>query len=136
VKALADDGASRAVVTRLNQIIRIGDSILEKGFVNAEDCQPFHEMNEDFHALIVDAARRPLLIDMIDRLNFSHRSLPFMAFNEAHLVEVYQVWCVGHHQHRSMLGAIEKGDGFRAAAIAREHINTQSEALERFSFHV
>ena len=133
LKSIAEDGISKSVLAELKRIVAVMDDVLAKGFISIDDFHPFHETNEQFHAVIIDAARRPVLTDLIERMAHGRRAEASMAFDETRLISVYQYWCVGQHQHRTMVQAMANGDGTRAAAIAREHVTLQQEALTEFT---
>jgi len=91
----------------------------------------FIELNERFHARLLAAASSP----MLERAIGSITSLPFASasafvLTEAVLPESLQILQIAHYQHESLLDAVERREGARSEAIAREHAMLAMRNLE------
>lgn len=89
------------------------------------------ELNERFHRALVELAASPMLARAIDHAV----SVPFAsphAFvrTQAELPDARRVLIVAQAQHRTILEAIEGGEGARAEATAREHARLARTNLE------
>jgi GntR family transcriptional regulator of vanillate catabolism len=109
------------------------DRMLRPGQPGVEDPGLYVQLNELFHdELFVLAASDPLrsAYDRVLALPFASPSafIPLQA-------ELFSGWhatlTVAQHQHREMLDAIERGEGARAEAIAREHARLARVNLEQ-----
>lgn len=88
-------------------------------------------LNERFHALLLEAAGSPVLsraIAQVVVLPFASPSAFVLA--EAELPESREILVVAHYHHRELTRAIERGDGGRAEALAREHARLARRNLE------
>jgi GntR family transcriptional regulator, vanillate catabolism transcriptional regulator len=82
----------------------------------------YSALNEEFHKTLVAAARSPVVERAIERAV----SLPFASPSatvgvQAQIAESQEIMLVALSHHRVMLDSIERGQGARAEAIAREH---------------
>ena len=90
------------------------------------------EHNAAFHAVLCELCASAPLIKQIERVN----ALPFaspsalVALNSDPL-GARHVFTIAQHQHRSLLEAIERRQGTRAEAIAREHARLSVTNLQR-----
>jgi GntR family transcriptional regulator, vanillate catabolism transcriptional regulator len=80
------------------------------------------ELNQEFHNGLRDLAKSPQLARALEHI----LSLPFagpsaLVMVQAELPESREIIFVAQHQHNALLDAIERGEGSRAEAIAREH---------------
>lgn len=80
------------------------------------------DLNEAFHSTLVDLAKSPMLRRTVDRL----LSLPFASpsatvFARLKLPKAKELLTVAHDHHQAIMEAIEKRQGSRAEALAREH---------------
>ncbi len=80
------------------------------------------ELNQEFHNGLRDLAKSPQLARALEHIV----SLPFagpstLVMVQAQLPESREIIFVAQHQHNALLDAIERGEGARAEAIAREH---------------
>ena len=89
------------------------------------------DLNERFHALLVDFADSPVLARQLKRA----LNLPFASPNafvrvQAELPEARMVMTIAQDQHRCVVRAIENREGARAEAIMREHARLAMRNLE------
>lgn len=80
------------------------------------------DLNERFHALLLEAAGSPVLartVAQIAALPFASPSAFVLA--EAELPESREILLIAQYHHHELVSAIERGEGARAEALAREH---------------
>lgn len=82
----------------------------------------FLELNESFHAKLVQMARSPLLARALEGV----QALPFAApsalvLAHAELPASRDILVIAYGQHVSLIEAIERRQGARAESLAREH---------------
>jgi GntR family transcriptional regulator of vanillate catabolism len=116
----AERGVSRRDIRSLTEIVEQTDE-----FVHRADYESFERyvgLNERFHALLYEAARSPMLQRALEQVI----SLPFagpsaFVLTEAELPESREVLVVAQSHHRGLIDSLERREGARAEAIAREH---------------
>lgn len=121
-RLLAERGAARALLSSLHECVRAGDALFEKPGHDL-DYPAYTEMNNRFHDLIVRGCANAALaraVEINNRLPFAPASA--MLPMQSSLKEGYRWMVFAHMQHRSLVAAIERGEGSRAEAIAREHV--------------
>lgn len=89
------------------------------------------ELNERFHAALVDAAGNRMLRSALDRV----LSLPFAAPSalvsaQAYLPKSLELIAQAQRQHRAILAAIEAGDPVGAETLARDHARVATRNLD------
>lgn len=89
------------------------------------------DLNEAFHSALVDLAQSPMLRRMLDRVI----ALPFaspsaLVFASSKLPKADELIGVAHEQHRAIVEAVERRQGTRAEALAREHALMSRRNLE------
>lgn len=129
-RQLAERGATPETIAGLRSILADGDSIFEKGFIVEADEQAYGAMNQRFHAQIVSAANVSIVQELLERVN----RIPFVspemiAFDNLNLKQMYDDLFYAQRQHYSIVEAIEWGEGARAEALFREHVNTQKHSM-------
>jgi GntR family transcriptional regulator of vanillate catabolism len=132
-RTIAERGAPRALIRALREQLDAGDAIFAGGAMGADGEEAYGVMNARFHALIVEGAQRPILLDAIARL----QSLPFVApgtiaFERSNLDKVFGQLSYAHGQHHGVVDALERGEGMRAAALMSEHAHTQRVSMSLF----
>jgi GntR family transcriptional regulator of vanillate catabolism len=103
-------------------------------FVHQSDVDSFvgyMDLNQKFHALMLEAARSPVLERALEGVV----SLPFAspsAFVLAHaeLPESREVLVIAQSHHRGLVEAITNHEGARAESLAREHARISRRNLE------
>jgi len=91
----------------------------------------YMDLNEEFHARIVELSRSPMLHRQLEQIN----SLPFaspsaMVFPISSLPHADETFAIAIEQHRSLVDAIRKRQGARAEGVAREHAHLARRVLE------
>jgi GntR family transcriptional regulator, vanillate catabolism transcriptional regulator len=130
VRRVGEQGASKALLRELHTCLEDGDTILGKRHVEPSDESAYAQMNERFHALILEAAASPLLTEALQR----NSCIPFaapqaLAFDKSNLEQMYDLLRYAHRQHHAIVDAVERGQGARAEALMREHANAVKESL-------
>lgn len=110
-------------VAALRQTLARGDEILRRGYVVADDEQSYASMNERFHEIIVEGARNPLLLSLLQRVYQVPLVGPgVVPFNRVPIELIYPLILAGHHQHHAIVDAIDAGEGAAAESMMRAHV--------------
>ncbi|MGZ4186405.1 MAG: GntR family transcriptional regulator [Solirubrobacteraceae bacterium] len=125
----AERGATRREIRSLRTINAQIEPLL--ALADYESFEAYMDLNERFHARMLEIARSPLL----DRALEGILSLPFggvnaMVLTEAELPESRQILVIAHRHHQGLIEAIESRQGARAEALAREHARIALTNLE------
>lgn len=91
----------------------------------------YMDLNEAFHAAIIDLSRSEMLRRSLDQVN----QLPFaspsaMVFPTSVLTRSAELLAVANEHHQSLVDAITARQGTRAESLAREHAFVARRALE------
>jgi GntR family transcriptional regulator, vanillate catabolism transcriptional regulator len=89
------------------------------------------ELNEAFHAALIDLAKSPMLRRALEPV----LSLPFAGpgaavFARSKLPKAAELLAIGNAQHHAIVQAIENREGTRAESLAREHARLSRQNLE------
>jgi len=125
-----DERCRQGLLECLNQ----GDRLFDKGYVTEEDLEVYHDLNQRFHALIIEASQNPAISSALSR----NEHLPFasvssLAVDCNNLGQEFRRFNFAHMQHHAAFDAIDNGQGARAEAIMREHANATLRYAELFS---
>ena len=121
-RLIAERGMPRPLLLALQECLRAGDALFAKDGHDL-DYAAYAEMNDRFHQLVVDGCGNAALaraIEINNRLPFAPASA--MLPMQSSLEEGHRWMLFAHMQHRSLVSAMEKGQGARAQAIAQEHV--------------
>ena len=129
-RRVAERGASKALLRALRDCLEDGNAILGKRHVEESDEARYADMNQRFHALILNEAASPILAEAVERNN----RVPFagpqaLAFDGGQLDRMYDQLRYAHHQHHSLVEAFERGQGARAESLMREHAHVVEESI-------
>jgi GntR family transcriptional regulator of vanillate catabolism len=117
-----EKGLSADLCQGLQTCLAVGDALMEKGFLTAEDVSVYHEMNMQFHELIVTASGNPAIAEALARNNhLPFASVGALAIDPNQMGREYQRLNFAHRQHHSVVKALRSGQGARAEALMREH---------------
>jgi GntR family transcriptional regulator of vanillate catabolism len=111
--AARDLNALRATNETIKKLVHRGDY---------ESFERYLQLNETFHARLLRMAHSPLLqraLDGVVSLPFASASAFVLA--EAELAASRDILIIAHRHHSSLIEAIERRQGARAEALAREH---------------
>ncbi|ETI58407.1 GntR family transcriptional regulator [Marinomonas profundimaris] len=105
-------------------LLKQGDALFENGNIDEHDLTQYHDINQRFHQIIIEASQNPAIAEALSR----NEHLPFasvnaLAFDRNNLKQEYRRFNFAHMQHHAVFDAISKGQGSRAEAIMREHAN-------------
>jgi GntR family transcriptional regulator, vanillate catabolism transcriptional regulator len=130
--------AERGIAAReVRSLRRINDAIA--ALLVRTDYESFVlyvELNEQFHARMLQLARSPMLERALEGIV----SLPFagpsaFVLTEAVLPESRAILVMAHRHHEGLIEAIEHRQGARAESLAREHARIAITNLEIFAAH-
>ncbi len=130
----AENTLSKAQINELLQLLKQGDELFAKGNINEQDLAIYHDMNQRFHQIIIEASLNPAIAEALSR----NEHLPFasvsaLAFDRNNLAQEYRRFNFAHMQHHAVFDAISHGQGSRAEAIMREHANVTHSYAKVFS---
>ena len=129
-RSLAERGAPRPLLRSFRDLLDGGDEIFAKRHLTVDDESRYSTVNSAFHALVVEAADRPILKDTLRRVNLVPFATPAaIAFDRSQLDRMYDLLWYAHRQHHEMVLAIEAGEGARVEALMREHVHTQKHSM-------
>lgn len=98
------------------------DAVLRTDALGIAEFDRYVELNERFHALLVDLAQSDVLRDSIGHACAKPFASPSAFVQvQAVLPESHQILREAQRQHHEILDAIEAGDGGRAESVARRH---------------
>ncbi|HTW67890.1 MAG TPA: GntR family transcriptional regulator [Bryobacteraceae bacterium] len=89
------------------------------------------DLNEAFHSAIVKLAKSPMLrraLDQVTAVPFASPSA--LLYARSKLPRGPQMFAISHEHHRAIVEAIEKRQGTRAEAMAREHARMSRRNVE------
>jgi len=121
-RLLAERGAPPKLLAALKDCVRDGDELFRHDGHDL-DYGAYAEMNTRLHGLLVEGCGNQALaraIEINNRLPFAPASA--MLPMQSSLEEGHRWMLFAHMQHRSLVWAIEHGQGARAEAIAQEHV--------------
>lgn len=127
----AERGLTHAALGELKDCLADIDELMAGPEVTVELFSRYVDLNERFHALLIDFADSPVLARQLKRA----LNLPFASPNafvrvQAELPEARMVMTVAQDQHRCAVRAMEAREGARAEAIMREHARLAIRNLE------
>ena len=108
----------------MDACLRRGDEILAIEQLRADQREPWREVNDELHTILIAAAGN---VPMSQALNAA-TSIPYSSSRVVHWFEdgdldgLYQLRMV-HRQHHEICDAIKSGDGYRAEMLMRGHIS-------------
>jgi GntR family transcriptional regulator, vanillate catabolism transcriptional regulator len=132
-RLLAERGISDELARKLREVVDFGDRMIEKGVFGAAQQDPWLEMNNTIHSLLIQATGNAMLASCIEQTQrvplASARHVPWYRFDE----ENYVLTKRAHSDHHAIVDAITRRQGARAEALMREHILfTQELVSEHF----
>jgi len=130
----AENTLSRSQTAELLHLLKQGDELFAKGHITEQDLAIYHDMNQRFHQVIIEASLNPAIAEALSR----NEHLPFasvsaLAFDRNNLAQEYRRFNFAHMQHHAVFDAISHGQGSRAEAIMREHANATHGYAKIFS---
>jgi GntR family transcriptional regulator, vanillate catabolism transcriptional regulator len=129
VRLAAERGVSRRELAAMRTLIERMEAEVHSG--DYDSFVRYMDLNERFHALLVEAAHSPVLARAVEgmvALPFASASAFVLA--EAELPESRQILIFAQTHHRGIVDAIERRQGTRGEALAREHARIAARNLE------
>lgn len=127
----AEQGADSAALAEIAALLDRLDTCFAPGSPETVDFDGYSELNAQFHARLAELCGSPVILRELERV----KSLPFaspsafvLGTNEA--ARSFRSLYTAQMQHRALLQAIERREGARAEAIAREHARIARANLE------
>jgi GntR family transcriptional regulator, vanillate catabolism transcriptional regulator len=128
--ALAARGLPRAILKAFGDCLEEGDEIFVKRKLVEEDGVRYGQMNERFHRLILEGAGKTIVSDLAARCQMVPFASPSsIAFDSLDDAVAYDLLLYAHRQHHAIVDAMEGGEGARAEALLREHVNPQKQSM-------
>jgi GntR family transcriptional regulator of vanillate catabolism len=117
-------------VAQLEPVLEEGDALLRGRRFSDELELQYGAMNERFHNIVVLAAGKKLLVELIARCNIVPFTAPeSVTFEHQDQDMSMDLLTYAHHQHHAIVDAIRAHDGLRAEMLFREHALTQEKSL-------
>jgi GntR family transcriptional regulator of vanillate catabolism len=122
-RILAEKGLDRTVKRALEECLDEGDRILGVKRLTKAAREPWGEMNDKFHHLLIESTNNGALIDALSRTT----NIPYSSSRVVHWFEdddmegLFALRFV-HTQHHNIYKAICDGEGYRAEMAMRAHI--------------
>lgn len=128
--ACAQKGLSQEHEAAFRTCLAEGDALLASDVPEDELEQAYGEMNQRFHDLLVIAAGKPILEELIARCS----AVPFvsprlMTFKDTQVTVIRDDMTYAHRQHHSIVEAITRGEVMRAEMLLREHAAVQRHSM-------
>jgi GntR family transcriptional regulator of vanillate catabolism len=121
-RLLAERGISEEFARKLQERIDFGDRMIAQGMFGATQQDPWLEMNDSIHSLLIDATGNSMLATCVEQTQrvplAGPRHVPWYRFDE----ENYALAKRAHSDHHAIVDAIMRRQGTRAEALMREHI--------------
>ena len=128
-RQVAQSPVPATLLSALKACLAEGDALFVNRQLHEDDELRYAQMNARFHALILEAARMPLLESLTGRCNLVPFTAPSsIAFSNANKERMFDFLFYAHRQHHSIVQAIESGQGDRAEFLFREHAYTQEQS--------
>lgn len=134
-RLLTERGISHALLRTLKTCLGEGDALFanrhrDQRYLEKNDEFSYGQINARFHNAIIEAADNSIVSDMIARL---HR-VPFatpgvIAFDNKNAGEIFDLLHHAHRDHHAIVDALENGQGARAEALFKEHVNSQKQSM-------
>jgi GntR family transcriptional regulator of vanillate catabolism len=118
----AERAANPAALLTIKECLLQFEKLLEKTYLNAEDIEHYFELNGRFHTQLMELAESFVVehaLRLITVLPFASPNAFVLAQSE--LGNAWKIFFVAQEQHKGIVEAIEKREGTRAEALAREH---------------
>jgi GntR family transcriptional regulator of vanillate catabolism len=121
-RLVAERGVSRSLSDELQLCLDEGDMVTAAERLDMDAIAAYLSLNTRFHQLIVDASGNDVLkqcLESIDRIPFASVGgmLPF----QSKLADSDRIMRFAQRQHHTLVDALRRGQGTRAAALAEEH---------------
>ncbi len=99
----------------------------QRALAKSQDAEGFFTLDEEFHRLLAEAARRPSAWHVVEDVKPQMDRVRFLSLPDATPLNVLV------RQHAAILTAVKKGDGVRAVAAMRAHLHEILRSLPRLA---
>ena len=134
-RLLAETGLPEGLVVKLRESLEFGDRMIERGMFTAAEHDPWLEMNNTIHSLLVNATRNSMLASCVQQTQrvplASARHVHWYRFDK----ENYELARSAHRDHHGIVDAIIRRQAARAEARMREHIHFSQELVREHFKH-
>jgi GntR family transcriptional regulator of vanillate catabolism len=128
-KLLAETGLPEETARKLRESLEFGDNMIERGMFTGAEQEPWLEMNNTIHSLLVNATRNAMLASCVEQTQrvplASARHVHWYRFDK----ENYELARNAHRDHHAIIDAIIRRQAGRAEARMREHIYFSQELV-------
>ncbi len=128
-RLLAETGLPEDVAARLQDSLEFGDRLIGRGMFTSAEHDPWLEMNNTIHSLLVSATRNAMLAQCVEQTQrvplASARHVHWYRFDK----ENYELARSAHRDHHGIVDAILRRQAGRAEARMREHIHFSQELV-------
>ena len=126
---LAETGLPEDVAAKLQDCLAFGDDLIGRGMFTSAEHDPWLEMNNTIHSLLVSATRNAMLAQCVEQTQrvplASARHVHWYRFDK----ENYELAQSAHRDHHGIVDAILRRQAGRAEARMREHIHFSQELV-------
>lgn len=137
IRGMLEGGAARLAAERwtddkeLDPLRQSQSNMDAMGQPSADEFPKFLELNDVFHAEVVNLAKSPMLRQALDRhFTFPFASPDALVNMRPMLTEASNLYVISQEHHYRIIEAISKRQGARAESIAREHAQLSRRNLE------
>ena len=128
-RLLAETGLPEDVAARLQDSLEFGDRLIGRGMFTSAEHDPWLEMNNTIHSLLVSATRNAMLAQCVEQT----QRVPLASARHVHWYRVdkenYELAQSAHRDHHGIVDAILRRQAGRAEARMREHIHFSQELV-------
>ncbi|MFP6851400.1 MAG: GntR family transcriptional regulator [Pseudomonas sp.] len=129
-RIVAEQGLSPELLEEFQKCLDEGDEILSRDGLGQEEEQAYGEMNQRFHELILRAAQKPLLNELVARCLVVPFVSPLMvAFGDPDITLIREDLTYAHRQHHYIVEALRNREATRVEMLLREHAATQRHSM-------
>lgn len=126
----AEKGLSSEIARAFEECLEEGDRIVNSPSIGEEEETAYGVMNQKFHALILTAAGKPLLEELVARCH----TVPFvspllMAFSDPNTTLIREDLMYAHRQHHAIFEALSRRETLRLEMLVREHATCQRHSM-------
>lgn len=122
----AEQGLSDAHIELLQAQLAAGDQMLAKGYLAAEDFEPYRQMNVTLHQVLIDSSANHWIREFVQRT----QEIPYVS-SRLMLWHDYATILRSHDDHHRIVDAVVRREGWRAEALMREHVYFAGRFLEQ-----
>jgi GntR family transcriptional regulator, vanillate catabolism transcriptional regulator len=126
----AQKGLTQEISRAFQECLEEGDRIVNSPTIGEEEETAYGVMNQRFHGLILAAADKALLEELVGRCN----AVPFvspllMAFSDPNSALIQEDLIYAHRQHHAIFEALSRQETLRVEMLLREHAANQRHSM-------